>query len=175
MNYWNYTGGRRCNHVILSVVNPTKHTGSNIERLHKSVINVIYKNELKQNQKPEIFRNFDYYNNYVLVQNLIVEPALWVFYAFRPKNRQFDGSVLVYDFWNPPPLLSILYMTIYFSANLLLCIFFCYLGLGQVEILSGPSAAARMGQGAERCGHISGPSAAASMGQGAERCGHGLG
>ena len=81
-----------------------------------------------------------------------------------------------------------LYMTIYFSANLLLFIF-CYLGLGQVKILSGPSAAARMGQGAERCCHGLGylrqflgralrlrqamwPSAAARTGQGARRCGH---
>ena len=41
-----------------------------------------------------------------------------------------------------PPLLPILYMTIHFSANLLLIIF-CYLGLGQVKTLSGPSAVAR--------------------------------
>ena len=52
------------------------------------------------------------------------------------------GSVLVYDFWTPP-LLSILYMTIYFQQ--IYYLFFCYLGLGQVKILSGPSAAARMG------------------------------
>ena len=38
----------------------------------------------------------------------------------------FKGSVLVNDFWTPPalPLLLILYMTIYFSANLLLFIIY---------------------------------------------------
>ena len=37
------------------------------------------------------------------------------------------GSVLVYDFWTPcPPLLTILYMTIYFSENLLLFIFLLF-------------------------------------------------
>ena len=69
----------------------------------------------------------------------------------------FKGSVLVNDFWTPcaPSLrvLSILYMTIYFSANLLLFIF-CYLGLGQVKTLSGPSAL--------RLGWARGPSAAAT-------------
>ena len=62
------------------------------------------------------------------------------------------GSVLVNDFWTPPgppTLLSNLYMTkLVFIKH--------YLGLGQVKTLSGPSAAARMGQGAERCGHMLG-------------------
>ena len=37
-----------------------------------------------------------------------------------------DGSVLVNDFWTPSPLLSIFYMPIYFSANLLLFIFLLF-------------------------------------------------
>ena len=48
------------------------------------------------------------------------------------------------DFW-PPRLLLILYMT--------KLVFIQYLGSGQVQILSGSRAAARTGQGAERCGH----------------------
>ena len=40
------------------------------------------------------------------------------------------GSVLVNDFWTHPPLLSILYTTIYFSANLLLFIFLFRVRLG---------------------------------------------
>ena len=52
-------------------------------------------------------------------------------------------------------------------------------GLGQVKTVSGPSAAARTGQGAEHCGHglglvmtLSGPSAAASTQQESHSASH---
>ena len=65
---------------------------------------------------------------------------------FRPRERFLD-----------PPLLSILYMTIFIFQKINI-----HLGLDY----------APQPFWAERCGHMSRPSAAASTGQGAERCGH---
>ena len=56
------------------------------------------------------------------------------------------GSVLVYDFWTPqaPPSYQFCTWPFIFQ-QIYYYLFFCYLGLGYVKILSGPSGAARMG------------------------------
>ena len=66
-----------------------------------------------------------------------------------------EGSVLVYDFWTPPhpPPINFVHDHLFLSINLLLFIFLLFRVRLQVKIFSGPSAAARLGQGAERCGH----------------------
>ena len=66
-------------------------------------------------------------------------------------KEHIQGPTFGHPLFPPGPLLSILYMTTYFSffSKILLFIFY-YFRLGQVKTISGPSAAARTGQGAER-------------------------
>ena len=55
-----------------------------------------------------------------------IHQELWIWIEIL--NTLEVGSVLVYDFWTPPPPINFVHDHLFFSKFIIF--FFCYLGLG---------------------------------------------